>query len=356
MKRNLIVGLVVIAACAVLVQWSSCGGGGGSTPAPSDAPTISDITISGGNAVHSTVDLTADPIVTNVSTATSSVAVTFTPATTVTVPDGSVTLTCASGTTPTLGTPTSSGNTFTFPITGNFPQLTSCTLAFSAAITNGTPMVAVSKNFATGCSTSDSFTNSETLANCWTEQASSAGTTTIANNALTLVVTDFIASGQGPAAFKTFASSDTTITQTVKLTATNLIEEQDQCSFALFETLASGVILQMGWSGSDAQMILYASNNSAQTNKVLLGTDTSVMKYLRLSYSGGIITASYSTDGTTFTALAPTFSFAPTGDVYSFVEAEHGHTAHTDSCKFENYTVTGASATNSPAGTTGGQD
>lgn len=352
MNRHITATLIVLAAFATTVQLSSCGGGSSATPTPTPTvPTISSVTgITTATTTSATIAATGT---TGISVlATNPLTITFSTAMdTATITTSNISLSCGgTAQTITIANTNSPTNTiFTVTPSANTAQVTSCTLTIGTGVESadaGALAAAATYAYTTGCATSDDFTNSTTLTDCWTEQASSAGTTAMSSNALTLTTTAAVNAGQGPAVSKAFASSDTSITQTVKLTVTNLIENQDMCNVALFQGTSNGAIMGIGWDEPLGQISLFANGGGTETTHVPVTVDgnNSATVYLRLSYSGNIVTPSYSSAGTTYTALSNTFSFVPTGNILSFLEAEHGATTHTATCKYENFTITGATA------------
>lgn len=388
MKRSFVAILVAVAACAALVEWSSCGSSSSVTPTP-DPPTpgtttVSSVAVTGGNAKSMPTEgvITADT--TNVSTGTTAFTVTFSAAmdaTTVTATN--ITLECPTGTAQTLGdiAATDSTNTaFTIATTAALPEKTICTATFGTGLvdaTNHSLSAAATGTFTTGCSSSDPFTKTATITSgtgCWTHAADALTTVTIGTNGLDMVRqppptdendVDFMS--------KTFGSGD--ISTSVTLTqATGFSSDfigDNSCMFAYvnnsdFEFTSAGLIFVVGNKAGGSGFALRV------TDMAQMDGDMVEISLLSAISADSPLTITINRTGTTFTASYKEGSGAVTPitllpgwtdlDVGSTPAIALGINSKLNvnlpvTCTFSNFTVSGGSATApNPTDTTGGQD
>lgn len=361
MKRNLISILVAVAACSALIQWSSCGGSSSSTPTPdpATAPTITSVTTTGGNAqslpTANTIDVSGT---TNVSTHPTSFTVTFDTAMapdTLTNSATGATLTCGGTDIPISLTPTSDANTaFTIAATSapvtttGLPQLANCIATFGTGIQNasGTALAEISYNFATSCSTSDDFSNADTVVastGCWV--AANGITATVDESANTLTISVLSPAAQTIYGLtKTIASGNT---ETISIQIPAVPTGDAACYLGLMDNSSFGT----------GALLVYASDGNVELATAgtapAPGTAATAPITLTLTYDGsGSITPAYTSGGVTTTMDATSQLLGSSPTIVVGVGGSLGSPAE---CTVKTFTST-RSATNGPDGTSGGQD
>lgn len=388
MNRKLIVGLVAVAACAALVEWSSCGSSSSTTPTPTQGDTtVSSVTVTGGNAQASPTAGSIGTDTTNVSTGTTAFTITFSAAmdpTTVTATN--ITLECPVGTSQTLGTiaATDATNTsFTIATTGALPALTECTATFGTGLTDADnhTLSAVTSTFTTGCSSSDSFTNAATIVSgsgCWSFTANDLTGLTIGTNGLDLTrepePTDV---GNDTGAISKIFGSDNISTSVTLTAATGLATGSDNaCAFGYaasdgdtIETASRGLHISVAGraaeSGSELRIENFASNETEFVVTPLASISADSPLTITITRADSTLTASYKVGSGETTAIdipaewssdpALALDVGSTPAIGLIISSEFDTTPV--SCTFSSFTISGGSATvPNPTGTTGGQD
>lgn len=267
---------------------------------------------------------------------------------------GGATLQCPSGTSMSPTVASTSSTVFTVTPTSALPQMTNCVLGLPATIqsSNGNALTATSYTYTTGCGTSDTFGNAATFSSastvCWTPaNANLTSTFAITGGVLDITIpagttTEF---PTVPYARKTFPSTTSSIVVTTKVTFSGIIDGNDRCSVTLLDS-GSGMSIK-GTSisvfpngGAKVQAVDFTD---AMSSEVAVAGSTI---YVRLTLSGGVITPAYSADNVTFTNFDATFAFTGTsGSILAELSAGHSAVASTTVCQFDDFTVTGATAT-----------
>jgi hypothetical protein len=322
------------------------------------------ITPSGGNATPSVSPLSLSENTTNVSTATSSYAITFSEAMNAsTITTSTVTLSCntSGSVTGTIAAAQSPANTYTFSTSSTLSPLDLCQLVVSGG-SNGvkdsdgdTYSSSYSAGFQTGCATNDDFepyTQSLPYSTCWAEanissNSSATGFMPISQNAS--------ASGaDAPRHSKTFGSAD--ITTTVEIaSASALSDSGDSCAMRIMDPSSNttGAIITVKANGSGnivVEKVTAAGGGSESTTFVTGGSSfpgrSGSSIYIRLTQSGSSTTASYRVGSSgDFTTLgsAMSVSFGSTKRLDLFTTSDGNNSAV--ECMFDNFTASGASAT-----------
>lgn len=380
MNRKLIIGLVAVAACAALIEWSSCGSSSSATPTP-DPPTpgdttVSSVAITGGNAKAIPTEgvIASDGTTTNVSTGTTAFTVTFSAAMDVTtVTSTNITLECPVGTAQTLGTiaATDSTNTaFTIATTAALPEKTICTATFGTGLTDATNhslSAAVTSTFTTGCSTSDSFASTTTITadtGCWSTMGDGfTSTISDATSGMVDTLTKDPDQGENIGSYKSFANGSATASVTI----TNMPSTGSPvCGiFYANQALTSNLSLLVSYdSDPPAYKVFPVAGNDTIGTEVILTTAPSASTPLTLTITAGAsnYSISCSQSGTDCGSLAITNPQQPifTEAIYIgvFIGGDTGASCtYGDGTASNGFIVTGASATEpNPTGTTGGQD
>lgn len=266
---------------------------------------------------------------------------------------GGATLQC-SGTSVSPTVASTSSTVFTVTPTSALPQMANCVLGLPATIqsSGGNALTATSYTYTTGCGTNDTFSNAATFSSastvCWTPaNADQTSTFAITGGVLDITVpagttTSF---ATNPNARKTFPSTTSSIVVTTKVTFSGITTGNDRCSVTLRDSGS-------GMSAKGTSITLFPNGGTkAQAGDIVGATSSEVAVagstlYVRLTLSGGVITPAYSTDGTTFTNFDATFAFTSTsGSVLAELSAGHTGGASTTVCQYDDFTVTGATAT-----------
>ncbi len=342
--------LLTTITLAASVLWGACGGGSSAAPTPTPTPTIptiSSFAAAGGNTGVTTVAATGT---TNVSV-NSTYALTFDTAMTAsTVNASTVTLACGStAETLTVAAASSADTAFTLTPAAAFPPLTDCTATVSTGVessSSGALAATATYAYTTGCITDDNFSNANTESGCWTTANTTAGVTAfgISGGAFDMTMTG-TTTDSGPVAYKNFSNTITNLVATVKITWSGIsTHDDDQCGLQ-FVALDPQSGVSIGITTSAGAKVSASNNTGGQSDTVVAALPT---YYFRLTLANGTITSAYSTDGSTYTDLGNgAFTFTPgAGNILIGIGGKHGSTAsNTVTCSFDDFTVTGASAT-----------
>ncbi len=322
-------------------------------------PSISGITVAGGNAVTSpSAGIISSVGTTNVSTSTSSIiSATFSEImNTSTANTSNVTLTC-NGTQQTITVSTSSQTTFTItPTSTALPQLRDCTLSFGTGILSaqGMPLAsATSYVFTTGCSTNDNFSNPATPVGdaCWTTVPSTVGSIipTISSGALGFTFGSAFAfpgyTTASPVAYKTFANIPVGFTATVQ--ATNSGPNFTGCAMWI-ATTSSNLMNQNAFITINGDGSSYVGSYRGTIN--IATTIVTAPSYicLKVNADGSVNygnAPSADTCNPTSADTQATSGFIPVGGPAVVFLSTLSQGAPDTTCTFDNFTVTGASAT-----------
>lgn len=322
---------------------------------------VSSITPSGGNAIPSVTPFALDGMTTNVSTATSSYAITFSEAMdAATITTDTVALSCnASGNVPgTIVAAPSPANTYVFKTDTALSPLDLCAISVMGEkdgvkdSDGDTSSTGYGAGFQTGCTTNDNFaaySQSLPVSACWKEANITYPTTT--PDYLYLIKSDSATGADAPRESKTFGSAD--ITTTIEITSANgLSDLGDRCGMRLMNPSSdiTGAIISLKADGNGGIVIeksTAAGDNATAATIVSSGSSfggRTATVYLRLTQSGGSTAASYRLGNSgDFTPLgsALTVSFGATKRLDLFVTSDGNGTVD---CSLDNFTAAGASA------------
>lgn len=325
---------------------------------------VTAITPSGGNATPSATPLSLTGSTTNVSTATSAYAITFSEAMNAsTINTNTITLSCNgnSSISGTLAAAQSPANTYVFSTSTVLAPLDLCTFVVNGGNSGvkdsdgDTSSESYSAGFRTGCTTNDTFeayTQSLPYSTCWTEanissNSSSPGVLPFTQNAA--------ASGaNAPRHSKTFGS--TNITTTIEVaSASALSDSGDGCGMRIMDPDSSttGAVLSVKADGSGNIVVEKSTAAGSGTETATFVTGGSSFPgrsgssiYLRLTQIGGSTTASYRVGNSgDFTTLGSSLSvsFGSTKRLDLFTTSDGNNSAV--ECSMDNFTASGASAT-----------
>lgn len=313
-------------------------------------PTVSSVTgtaaSSGSSATIATTGTTgvsgavAAPLTVTFSTAMSTSTVT-----------GGMSLECPDGTSQTVTNASTSSTAFTVTPSAALPQQTACVLNLPATITasNGAALAATTYTYTTGCGTSDDFSNSSTLSNCWTAAESSAATISIASNVLNMS-TSTDPGFSMVQEYKSFGSDNVTTTVSIP-TFSGITSSGDNCGIWLQDgsSAFTGVMAVVSTDGGDIKINNALINGSSDELSASLGTGTSSAAlsgtlFLRITQSGSTVTVSYrlGSSGAFTDMTSKSVTYGSTKKIALLLNSDGSGTTN---CQYANFTVTGATAT-----------
>lgn len=362
MKQLSIVTLAILA-----FQLTGCGGSSSSpaldtedTAADTTAPTVSSITVSGGNATPSAPTLSTAQSVSGVSIQTNAFTITFSEAMdSDTVSDSTVTLNCNDSAVAATVSSTDS-STYVLAPAAALSQLASCTLTVGTGVEDaaGNALAeAAIYSFGAGCNTNDDFGTAATLTDCW--EADNTPTANISTGQLTFTQAA-VTTATPPMEFKSFGDEDLTVT--VKVPAFSGLTgggtttfDTDGCALQIIDgtdnTIGATVKVEHD-EGDDIGLAIMSSTiggasptTGGPDNAGSASTDLAGALYLRLTQIGTSITASFRIGDTgDFTPVGPALS-STFGATKGVALAITSNGTGEVSCSFDDFTVSGGSAT-----------
>lgn len=270
------------------------------------------------------------------------------------------TLQCPSGTTIASTVAATSSTVYTLTPSVALTPLTSCVVSFANSILdlNGNSLAATNITDQTGCSTSDNFNTSATVStsssSCWTENNASSAATAFGISSGAMVIT-YAANanpsfGSIPSISKSLPGSTTSFTVIAQISAASGIEGSSGADCML--TAQSGTFrslqgVKIGVTNNSGSLAVESLDITGSPISTL--TNVSVGIYVKMVFANSTITTSYSTDsGSTYTPTSGTssYSFSGTSDPITLALSGQARGDATPvSCSFDNFTVTGATAT-----------